>query len=511
MSSATTETSPLLPAEWSKKLKNAAGGDGKLQKSEFKILLLGMGIRIQQAVLDEMFASCDDDGDGGVTIDELVHYIETLRPKTIWDGVNYTVTKTTSSIVWWFALAFHFAAWVGMTSFVFTEEGKHIRSEWGLVGAWFFFFGAVYFFKLLHDSESSKYDTMVQAKIILKNCVDKDSAFFDRKAGDDASMDVVELNAVLEEQGLYLPKGILKKIIAAIDVDKSGTITKDEILQFAKTQATNPKTEERQAAIHDAVIHTWGFWSLLCWFLGSILFLVAAHLNYAKITEPPLPKNTYLHLYGMGSVLYFLLAVCMIPMLQNDAQDYLESIDQIGKAFAHRRERVQGSAAKTTLFQSLGDQSDGNLDPSILYDVLIDEGVLVSYDTFLELFKAADTSGDGKLQATEFASFISNLHIDEAEPRDFNWQIMKRIPYTSSFFGWLMFFIGGIFYTLGSYLDRPDAVWWYFAGAVCYGLASGKSVFGTFRGYWVHFHAVEAGNMQLKAGISGNGSTTSVV
>lgn len=498
-----TETSPLLPV--TEQLKKAAGGDGKLQKSEFKVLLLNIGIWIQQAVLDDMFTDCDYDKDGAVTIDELVRYMESSRPKTVWEGVHYTFEKVTGNIVWWFAVAFHFAAWVGITSFIFTEEGKHIRPGWSVVGAWFFFFGAVYFFKLLHDSESSNYDTLNQAKIILKTCVDKDPTFFKKKAGEDASMDQVELNAVLEEQGLYLPRRIVKKIITAIDDDKNGTITEDEILHFSKTQTIDPNQEERLAAIHDAVIHTWGFWSLTCWFIGSILFLVAAQLNYAKVAEPPLPKNTYLHLYGMGSLLYFLLAVCMIPMLEDDAQEYLESIEQIGKAFAHRLE-INGDS---DLFRCLG-HSGGDLEPSVLHDVLIEEGVLVSYDVFVELFQAADTSKDGKLQATEFASFVANLH-SAKHPWQYRWQMIKRIPYTPSFFGWLMFFIGGIFYTLGAYLDRRDGVYWYFAGAVCYGLASGKNVFGTIRGYWLHFRAVEAGSIQLKTRVAGQGLTTTSI
>mmetsp|Transcript_13057 Transcript_13057/g.21601 ORF Transcript_13057/g.21601 Transcript_13057/m.21601 type:complete len:511 (+) Transcript_13057:94-1626(+) len=503
-----SETSTLLPKSVGvlrEQLKEASGSNGKLEKSEFKRLLLGRGIFIKQAVIDEIFTACDVDGDGSLTVDEIFTYVDTLQPKTsVSDAMQYTVHKTTTSVVWWFAVAFHFAAWVGLVSFYDTETGKHMRPEWSLVGAWFFFFGAIYFFKLLLDYESSSYDTTVQAKIILKNCVDKDPSFFDRKSGEDASMDQYELNAVLEEQALYLPKLTVAKMFAEIDADKGGVISKDNIVNFSKTLKTDPSSEERQKAINEAVVHTWGFWSLICWFIGSILFLVAAHLSYAGYTEPPLPKNTYFHLYGMGSVMYFLLAVCMLPMLDCEVKGYLESIEQMSKAFAQRRQRNQDTS-DAQLFRSLDvGQADESLDVTELYDVLIEEGVLIPYDTFLELFKSADESGDGKLQVGEFTKFIANMKIAK-DPWQYRVQMANRSPFSPSFFGWLMFFVGGIFYVMGSYIDPTRGAWWYFGGAVCFTLASGKSVFGTVKGHWLQFYSIEAGKAEFKAHITGHG------
>ena len=390
-------TSPAHVARLREELKSACGGDGKLQKSEFKGLLFGHGIYIKQAVLEEIFVACDSNGDGSLTVDELFNYCNGSRPKqTWWDGVQYTARETTSSVVWWFAVAFHFAAWVGITSFCFKLRGRSIAPEWSIVGAWFFFFGAVYFFKLLLDSKGSNYDTMLQAKTILKKCVDKDPSFFQQHAGEDAQMDQRELNAVLEEQALYLPKSILSQIFAEIDVDKGGVLTKEEMDDFAKTQQINPTRDERQRKINEAVVSTWGFWSLICWFIGSVLFLVGAHLSFAGYTEPPLPHNTYLHLYGMGSVMYWLIAFCMIPLLTDEANEYLESIAQMSKAFTDRSERG-GYATSDDLFRSLDvrgssrggseseELSDGNLDVVELYDALIEEGVLIPHDTFLEL------------------------------------------------------------------------------------------------------------------------------
>jgi Ca2+-binding EF-hand superfamily protein len=449
------------------------------------------------------FVACDTDGDGALTVDEIFNYLyaEDASQQTFRHALAYTARTTTRSVVWWFAVAFHFAAWVGMTSFCLaTTIGRHIRPEWSLVGAWFFFCGAVYFFKLLLDYESCNYDTMVQAKIILKTAVDKDPAFFDSKAGVDDTMDPYELNTVLEEHALYVPKFILTKIFEDIDTDKTGTITKDEILGFAKTQTTDPTPQERQTAISKAVVRTWGFWSLSCWFIGSILFLVAAHLNYAGYTEPPLPKNTYLHLYGMGSVLYFLLAVCMLPMIDSEVQDYLESIEQMSKAFAQRRER-SGLTTDAESFRSLDVGSDGNLDVMELYEALIEEGLLIPYDTLLALFKSADRSGDGKLQLGEFTEFIANMHVAKDDPWRYRWQMLQRVPFTSSFFGWFMFFVGGIFYTMGSYINVAHSAVWYFAGAICYGMASAKNVFGTVMGHYRHFYAVEAGKAEFKARI----------
>ena len=504
-----SETSALL---WSKssnavrdQLKKSAGKDGKLQKSEFRMLLLDLGIRIKQAVVEEIFTACDIDGDGGLTIDEIFDYVDSLDASpTTKDAVSYTTKKTTSSIVWWFAVAFHFAAWVGIVSFIDAETGRKLRPEWSLVGAWFFFFGAVYFFKLLLDYETDNYETMIQAKIILKQSVEKDPTCFDTKAGVDARLDPYELNCVLEEQGLYLPKPILKQIFADIDTDNSGRITKDEIVTFAKTQATDPTWEERQAAIQKAVVHTWGFWSLSCWFVGSILFLVGAHLSYAGYTESVnLPKHTYLHLYGMGSVMYFLLAVCMTPSLYSEVRDYLDSIEKMSKAFASRRQS-KGITSDAESFRSLTADSEGGLDVMELYQVLIAEGVLIPYDTLLELFRSADTSADGKLQMEEFTNFVKNMQVAK-DPWQYHWQMLQRIPFTSSFFGWFMFFIGGIFFTMGSYIDVADSTYWYFAGAVCYGMASGKNVFGTILGHYRHFWAVEEGKAEFKARIAGNG------
>lgn len=516
---APSETSALLPngsssldlAVLRRQLKEASGGDGKLQKSEFKVLLLDRGVYVKEAVLDDIFIACDTDGDGSLTVDEILNYVDgfDLKPKSSFrDALNYTAHKSIHDIIWWFAVAFHFAAWVGIVSFIDKERGLSIRPEWSIVGAWFFFFGAVYFFKLLVDSESSTFDTMLQAKKFLKHNVQMDPAFFDQKAGDDASMDVYELNTVLEEHNLYLPKSTLLQIFSAIDTDASGSLTKDEVINFAKTQNTEPTDQQRQMAITNAVVHTWGFWSLICWFLGSILFLLAAHLNFAGYTEPPLPKNTYLHLYGMGSVLYWLLAFCMVPMLLDQATDYLESIDHMSKAFANRSESMElTSNTKDQLFQSLNvrrsftvnaDESEG-LDATELYDVLIEEGVLIPYDTFLELFKSADVSDDGELQLDEFTNFIENLSVAKEGTWQYHLQVAKRIPFTSYFFGVAMFFVGGFFYTMGSYLDLVNSAWWYFGGAVCYGLASGKNVLWAIKGHWSHFQAVETGKGKFRA------------
>mmetsp|Transcript_12558 Transcript_12558/g.24105 ORF Transcript_12558/g.24105 Transcript_12558/m.24105 type:complete len:513 (-) Transcript_12558:187-1725(-) len=505
--SSPSEISALLPKAASSaalrdRLKQAAGEDGKIQKTEFKALLLRLRIRIKQAVVEDIFTACDTDGDGALTVDEIFDYVDAMKAPTVGDAIAYTARKTTTSFVWWFAVAFHFAAWVGIVSFCFTETGRKIRPEWGIVGAWFFFFGAVYFFKLLYDYESSNYDTMVQAKIILKKSVDQDPAFFDKKTGTDARMDQYELNAVLEEQAVYLPKATLTQIFNDIDTDMSGVITKDEILDFAKTQTMDSTSKERIKAINEAVVHTWGFWSLICWFIGSILFLVGAHLSYAGYTEPPLPKNTYLHLYGMGSMMYFLLAVCMLPMIDSEVKDYMESIGQMGKAFAHRRQR-KGITSDADSFRSLDSQSDGNLDVMELYEVLIEEGVLIPYDTLLELFKSADKSSDGQLQVGEFSEFIANMQVAK-DPWQYGLQMLKRVPFTSCFFGWLMFFVGGIFYTMGSYFDTANSTYWYFAGAICYGLASAKNVFGAVVSHYQHFYAVETGKAEFKVRVAGD-------
>lgn len=509
-------SSSSFAAKLRTKLKEAAGGDGRVQKSEFQLLLLDLGVRgVRSNVLQDIFAACDVDGDGSLTVDEIVSYMESYTPTTdeassFSNALSYTFQKATSSVVWWFAVAFHFAAWVGITSFFLTETGGHLAPEWGIVGAWFFFFGAVYFFKLLLDSETAAYDTVHQARVLLKKFFVKDNkndaSFFDRAAGTDGRLDKYELNAVLEEQGVYLPNDALRKIHASIDTDDTGTITKDEMLAFSQTQKWDPLPDERNAAITEAVVHTWGFWSLLCWFVGSILFLVGAHLSYAGYKEPPLPHHTYLHLYGMGSVMYFLLAVCMIPMLQNECETYLESVVRMRRAFRHKRER-SGAMSDADFLSSL-DAADGNvdggLDASDLYDVLMEEGVLVPYDTLLELFQAADVSADGKLNGQEFTKFIGSLQVSD-DPNKRYWQMIRRAPASSSFFGWLMFFIGGIFYVMGSYLDLTDSVGWYFAGALSYGLASGKSVFGTLRGHYLHYLAVESGKAQFKAKLAGDG------
>lgn len=488
-------------------LKQASGGNGTLEKSEFKELLLRRGILVKQAVLEDIFTCCDEDGNGSLTVDEVFNFVETLQPKTSWDGIRYVSHKATTSVIWWFAAAFHFAAWVGLTSFYYKETGRKIRGEWSIVGAWFFFCGAIYFFKLLIDYESSKYDTLVNAKAILKKRLENDPTFFDQKAGVDAAMDLYELNAALEEQALYLPQDTVTTIFTDIDDNKTGVITKENIVTFTKTQNTDPSSEERQKAINNAVVHTWGFWSLLCWFIGSILFLIGAHLSYAGVTEPPLPKHTYLHLYGMGSVLYFLLAVCMIPMLETEVTSYLKSMEQMSKAFSQKRER-SGVTTDAQFFQNLdarGGMSDGGLDVTELYEVLIEEGVLIPHDTFLECFKSADTSADGKLQMEEFTKFIAKMQI-ATDPWQYRLQMVKRAPFSPSFFGWFLFFIGGIFYTMGSYIDTSDSAIWYFLGAVCYGLASGKNVFGTLTGHWLHFQEVEAGKAEFKARIVSDGT-----
>jgi len=501
MPSETTSLLPTSTAALRLQLKEACGADGRLQKSEFKVLLLDRGIYVKQAVLDDIFTACDKDGDGSLTVDEILDYVDQFDAQAD-NAWGYTFHTTVTDILWLFAVAFHFAAWVGLVSFIYKEHGSSIRPEWSIVGAWFFFFGAVYFFKLLWDAASSTYDTALQAKRFLKESSQKDPAFFDRKAGDDMSMDMYELNALLEEQNMYLTKVVLTKIFGQIDKDGSGVLAKAEIVHFARTQNTDPSDKERQAAIMKAVVHTWGFWSLICWFLGSILFLVAAHLSYAGYTEPPLPKNTYLHLYGMGSVLYWLLAFCMVPMLLDQTKDYLDSVSQMSKAF------TQGSDLKSTnqLFQSLNVRSsstDGSgnegLDATELYDVLVEQGVLISYDVFLELFKAADISGDGELQLEEFTNFIDNLSVAEAGTWQYHLQMIKQLPSASYFFGVAMFFIGGFCYTMGSYVDLVDSALWYFGGAVCYGLASGKNVFWAIHGNWSHYQAVQAGKAKFRA------------
>ena len=57
-----SETSALLSTASSDvlrdQLKKACGGDGKLQKSEFKVLLLGQGISIKQAAISSSKRSC---------------------------------------------------------------------------------------------------------------------------------------------------------------------------------------------------------------------------------------------------------------------------------------------------------------------------------------------------------------------------------------------------------------------------------------------------------------------
>ena len=229
-------------------LKRACGGDGKLQRSEAKSLLLKFGISISQAVLDDIFTTCDVDGDGSLTIDEIFNYIDTLQPKTWKDRLQYTFQQTTSSISWWFSLAFQVAAWIGVVRFVLQETtGKTLSPIWSVVTSWFFMCGAVYYTKSLWDHETTQYDTMVQAKRLLKRGVDEDeSTFFDKAAGEDSNIDLQELNAVLEELSLYLPKSILVNIFDEIDTDKDGTITKQEFLDFCYAHSQDPTKGERQ-------------------------------------------------------------------------------------------------------------------------------------------------------------------------------------------------------------------------------------------------------------------------
>lgn len=131
-----SETSALLPSSGALRaeLKRASGGDGKIQKSEFKVLFLSLGIRVKQAVLEDIFTAADKDGDGALTVDEIFDHVDRIKPKTLGDAIAYTAYKTTSSVVWRFSVAFHFAAWVGITSFCYTEMGKRIRPEWSIVG-----------------------------------------------------------------------------------------------------------------------------------------------------------------------------------------------------------------------------------------------------------------------------------------------------------------------------------------------------------------------------------------
>ena len=64
---------------------------------------------------------------------------------------------------------------------------------------------------------------------------------------------------------------------------------------------------------------------------------MGAHLSYAGYVESVnLPKHTYLHWYGMGVVMYFLLAVCMTPSLYSEVRVYLDSTDKMSQAFASR-------------------------------------------------------------------------------------------------------------------------------------------------------------------------------
>lgn len=488
-----------------------------------RVLLEATRMVVSDADLSTIFAECDVDNSGTVTIDELAAYLNGIGVPSAQDrrqAVLWSSIFTRGFVSCCFFLA---AGFLGVPIGLARYAGHPYQgpvNTFGLVCI-FLVFGT---YTLTEIGILGHKASIENAERIEQKLVDWARRGF--KSADKASpttptnedLTLQEFNDALVDSSIYLAYSDLKAAFGTIDKDQSGSLSLNEILEYAdEKEKKQSNLSINQKTLNACVKDFWGFWMSWCWVLASISYSVGAY-QYGNI---PLAWANFF--FVAGGFLYTAAALSgLVPYYRNVKRDfiYAQELKEVIRSIARRNGSLpempgedDGGVANRSLketarklFEDIDTSNgrpDGRLDFIELNDALTQAGFVIRLDILQSIFKQADSNGDGVLEVREFVNYVAGgstdvsgmaltLKIIKYLMRDVDFFIMCDLVFASA-----CFFAGS---TIGCFpqisYDVVDAL--YHIGAWAYLVSSVYFTFWLFQGNSDRFDALTLRKLKFK-------------
>ena len=269
----------------------------EITKTELDLILLKEVGIVAESVLDRIFKIVDDDESGKISVDEFISFLQNWKPElTDRERLLYVFKKS-------------FTDWAYILTLVFLTGGMFIMLEnvvkrfnptglWdhdvvtpGKVGAYCYTIGSTIFVVERFRDQSAKYDMEEIVRDMLAKLITKldeaERLHSETKEveafNDNIEFDQTRFDAMLEDNGIFIPKFQVKALFDEIDKDGSDTITKDELVVFAKGKRNKILTIIKQS-FTNLLFMVYLFWDMGR-IVGSAAFIVLATANDPLIVD----------------------------------------------------------------------------------------------------------------------------------------------------------------------------------------------------------------------------------
>ena len=312
---------------------NGGENSANFLKSDLEAFLLAdMGDVVSGPLIEYIWSAIDDNSDGIIEADEFYAFlIDNAGPPTNTERALSIVWGMVTDKTWTFSTIFLLSGSVAFFVNVLPRYGHEIRFgaiSPSMFNAYLFVFGTLYFTFASFDAIRDSYDLQQSAKKMIAKWItamdesmesarNLSSNMIINKFLSNGGLKKTELNRLLENSKIYLPKVEFNQIFKEIDDSNDGLVSRDEIEEYV-----NQKDESRLAAILIRCLKSPDFWAQSTWFFGSINYVVASYgywitWNYRVSDEYHFSSFSFLdNLFWLSSSSYIMYSlVCVLECL----------------------------------------------------------------------------------------------------------------------------------------------------------------------------------------------------
>lgn len=251
----------------------------EISKTELQMVLIKEVGVISQIVLDRIFSIVDDDESGKICAAEFINFIEKWKPGlTDRERLFYVFKKSLTDWAYILTLVFLTGGMFIMLENIavrFDEKGlwDHDVVTPGKFGAYCYTIGSAIFIVERFRQQSAKYDLEEIVRDMLIKLINKldeqemsNSESKEVEAfNDNIDFDQTRFNAMLEDNGVFMPQFQVKALFDEIDKDGSETINKEELSDFAAKKRNKVLTILKKSFTNPLLV------TYLTWDLGRVV------------------------------------------------------------------------------------------------------------------------------------------------------------------------------------------------------------------------------------------------
>ena len=257
-------------------------------KSDLEFLLLSdMGHIVSGPLIEYIWSAIDDDSDGTIEPAEFYSFlINDAKPPTKPQRALSIVLGMVMDKSWSTCSLFFLSGCVGFFVNVLPRYGHEINfgpMSPSTFNAYLYLIGTLYFSFASFDAIRDSYNLQQTAKKMIAKWIaamdesmesarNLSSNMIISKFHSNGGLSKSELNRLLENSSLYLPKVEFNNIFEEIDYDNNETVSRDEIEEYV-----NRKVESKTVAVLIRCLKSFDFWAQSTWFIGSINYVVASY------------------------------------------------------------------------------------------------------------------------------------------------------------------------------------------------------------------------------------------